>query len=408
MNIFKMFACLLIVSVIATACTSTEQPVSPTQIPETEDVEVEQPATMEPIIVGMDIPYTGPDALEGENVYKGVVLAVEEINAAGGLLGHKVELVIGDNQCDSAIGVSALRKMIETEKPLITIGSLCSSVSLAVMPILQEFEVASLDVTASNPGITEQAGPAGGNIWKFRMNLNDLLMNEIFGRDVIAKEVERLAILGCNTDYGRGAIEVFQNAIGDKIVAIEYFYYGDADFRSQLTSFKDLNADGLLIVGDSPEAAKIMSQMHELGMKLKIYGRGTVVDNGTLALLTPEILPLFEGAKEVNHWAPNPEAQFLADAYFAKYGETIRRDPGNGYFGMLVIAEAIKNCGVITGDLAVDRACVRDALDVLDIYLTGFGQVKFDDHNQNRYDMYIAGIENGKVVVLQRVPVPSE
>jgi branched-chain amino acid transport system substrate-binding protein len=302
------------------------------------------------------------------------------------------------------VGVSALRRLIEVDKVHVTMGSSCSSVTLAVMPILAETKTASLDVTATNPGITAQAGTAGGNIWKFRLNLNDLLMNEVFAKGVIAKESTKVALMVTNTDYGRGVVDVLQKAIPDKIGTIEYFALGDADFRAQLTRIKGTNADAIMIIGDFSEAAKIVTQMYELGMKQKIYGRGSVVTANTMELLSPEAKPLMEGAKEVVFFALSDDVKDIGDRFKAKFNETMNRDNGMGYLGLQVLAEAIKNCGKFTGDLAADRACIRDGLQKVKMDIKGLGHIEFDDHNQAHYPMFITTIKDGEAVVIERVP----
>ncbi len=121
-------------------------------------------------------------------------------------------------------------------------------------------------------------------------------------------------------------------------------------------------------------------------------------------MLPKEALPTFEGAKEVNFWIPNEEAADLQNRYKAKYGEVLLRDNGMGYFGIQVLAQAIKNCGKLTGDLAADRSCIRDGLEKVDMTIPGLGQVKFDDHHQAHYPMFITTIKNGKVEIITRVP----
>jgi branched-chain amino acid transport system substrate-binding protein len=358
----------------------------------------------ETIKIGLDLPVSGPGGTEGQSIQRGAELAFDEINAAGGVNGHMLELIVGDNQCDSAVGVSALRSLIEVDRVHVTLGSSCSSVSLAVMDILEEEKVASLDVTATNPGITQQAGPAGGNIWKFRLNLNDLLMNEEFATRVIAQEVDSVALMVTNTDYGRGVVEVVNTAIPEIVVTEEYFALGDADFRPQLTSIKALDPEAIMIIGDYTEASKIIIQMYELGLDQRIYGRGSVVTENTLELLPEEAKPLFEGAKEVVFYAITPENAELAENYGEKFGETFNRDNGMGYFGMQVLAEAIKNCGDFSGDLVADRACIREGLAEVSMDIPGIGHIEFDDHHQAHYPMFITTIQDGEAVVIDRVP----
>ena len=282
------------------------------------------------------------------------------------------------------------------------IGSGCSSVTLAVMPLLQQGEVPSLDVTATNPQITEGSG-VGGNPWKFRLNLNDALMAQIFAERVIGKEVKSLAIFAVQTDYGRGAVEAFKNDLpGVSIVAEEYFPLGQADFRALVTKVKDLNPEGLLIIGDYPEASQIITQAHEVGLdNIKLYGRGTVVTPEMLALLQDPCWA--EGAKEANFWAPNPDAQDLADRYKAKFGDELTRTAGMGYYGAETLFAAMENAnGPIT------RQSIRDALETVDLDLPGLGHIDFDDHHQAHYPMYINGVQDCKIVILETVPTGEQ
>ena len=144
--------------------------------------------------------------------------------------------------------------------------------------------------------------------------------------------------------------------------------------------------------------------MHELGMEQQIYGRGTVVTTETLDLVPEEARYLLEGAKEVNFWAPNPDAGDLAGRFDAMYGDVLNRDNAMGYFGIQVIAEAIENCGEITGDVVADRACIRDGLAEVSMDVAGLGHVEFDDHHQAHYAMFISTIQDGEVQIIERVP----
>lgn len=389
---------LLIIAALFVACAPATAPAE--AAPAEEEVAAEPEKG--PILIGMDMPVTGNDAVEGLNILHGAELYIEEINSAGGILGHQIKLVIADNVCDSAVGISALRKVIEVDKVHATMGSVCSSVTLAVMPILEETKTLSLDVASTNKTITELAGPAGGNIWKFRLNLSDILLDTAFSK-YIDQNSSRVAAMVTNTDFGRSSLENFQNILGDKIIATEYFEYGDADFRPALTRIKQLNPDSILIFAGYPESTKLVAQMYELGMDLQIYGRGTVVGPEAISLTPEEAMPLFEGAMQVSTWSANPEASDFIDKWMKKYGEGPGQDNGMGYYGMQVLIEGIKNCGKITGDLQVDRACIRDGLSKVDIEIAGLGHVKFDDHNQAHFPMFVNVVENGKVVVKERI-----
>jgi branched-chain amino acid transport system substrate-binding protein len=350
------------------------------------------------IKIGLNMDYSGAAAFEGQGVYKGALMAFDEQNAAGGVNGHKIIPILADNQCDPSVGINAIRSLIAANVDAI-IGSNCSSVTLAQMPIIQTAKIPMLAVEDSNPRITQQAG-VGGNSWMFRLNVNDEVLASVFGKRVIAKEVKTLAILAAETDYGKGVVEVIQkNLPGVKVVSVDYFRLGQSDFRSVLTKVKSESPEGVLIVGDYPEGSQIINQLHEIGLtNVKLYARGETV--------APDIFKLLgdphwaDGIKEATFWAPGlPASKYLEDKYKAKYNEPLTRVNGMGYFGAKVIMQAIS---LVSGP--VTPASIRNALEKVSFDLPGLGHVKFDDHHQAHYPMVIDGIVDGKIVNIEVVP----
>jgi branched-chain amino acid transport system substrate-binding protein len=176
------------------------------------------------IKVGLDIPYSGTDQFEGHHYYQAAQLFFDRVNKMGGLDGHKFQYILGDNQCDPGVGVNSARKLLAQDKVDVMVGSACSSVTLAVMPLLKQFKVPEIDATATNPTISQESG-VGGNIWKFRLNLNDGLMDTVFAKKVLAPAAKTLALFAVNTDYGRAAVSLFQTALSDagsKVVDVLY------------------------------------------------------------------------------------------------------------------------------------------------------------------------------------------
>src|SRR5438105_3733632 len=117
--------------------------------------------------IGLVSPLSGANARYGAFAGKGASLAAKEINAAGGLLGKKIELVTGDSQCVPAEGVAATQRLITFDKAPIIIGDVCSSVTLAMQPLAEEAKVLLVNAASSNPDITYKAG-VGGYKWTFR------------------------------------------------------------------------------------------------------------------------------------------------------------------------------------------------------------------------------------------------
>ncbi|TMI83341.1 MAG: ABC transporter substrate-binding protein [Bacillati bacterium ANGP1] len=351
-----------------------------------------------PIKIGLDVPSSGSDAFEGTHIARGVQLALEEQNKEGGIGGRQLETALGDNQCDPSVGVNSARYLVNVAQADVMIGSACSSVTLAVMPIIQQAQVPELDVTATSPKITQQSG-VGGNIWKFRLNLNDEMMDAVFAQKVLAKDVKSLSILAVNTDYGRDAAGIFQrNLPGIKVLSTDYYTQGQPDFRALLTKVKALNPEGLLLISDYPDAAQIINQGHEVGLTgVKLFGRGSVATNDLLKLLPDPSWA--QGAKEVNFWVPGPTARSLANRYQARFNEPLNRDAGMGYFGAETLIAAMKD---IKGDIT--RKSIRDALERVNVTISGLGHVQFDDHHQAHYPMYILQIWNGMVRILETIP----
>jgi branched-chain amino acid transport system substrate-binding protein len=350
-----------------------------------------------PVKIGMNMDYSGAAAFEGQAVWKGALLAFDEANVVGGVNGHKIVPILADNQCDPSVGINAIRSLIAANVDAI-IGSNCSSVTLAQMPIIERARIPMLSVEDSNPKITQEAG-VGGNKWMFRLNVNDEALASVFGRRVISKEVTTLAILAAQTDYGRGVVDVIQkNLPGVKVLSVDYFQLGQSDYRSILTKVKSESPEGVLIVGDYPEASQIINQMHEVGLShVKLYARGETVAPAIFKLLgNPHWA---DGIKEATFWAPGlPASKYLEDKFQAKYHEPLTRPSGMGYFGAKTLIEAIS---MIKGP--VTPAAVRDALEKVNFDIPGLGHVQFDAHHQAHYPMVIDGIVNGKIVDLETV-----
>ena len=166
-------------------------------------------ALAQPIVIGVSTPKTGPLATASEWEMWGVNLAVEEINAAGGLLGgRKVELMVLDNKCNPSEGVNVANKLVEAKVVAIE-GAHCSSPHLATMKIIADAKIPMVTGIASNPQITELAGP-GRNEYAFRISPGDAAMMDALGSYIGGKKLfKTVAIVSEDTDFGRGGADAF-------------------------------------------------------------------------------------------------------------------------------------------------------------------------------------------------------
>ncbi len=166
-------------------------------------------------MIGVSTPQTGVAAVASEWEMWGVNLAVEEINAAGGLLGgRKLELMVLDNKCNPSEAVNVANKLVEAKVVAIE-GAHCSSAHLASMKIVADAKIPMITGIASNPQITALAGP-GRNEYSFRISPSDSAMMEALGIYLGSKKQwKTVAIVGEDTDFGRGGADAFK-AVAEK------------------------------------------------------------------------------------------------------------------------------------------------------------------------------------------------
>lgn len=354
------------------------------------------PEKVKPIKIGLAGPYSGEFAIDGDDLRTGAGLVVDEINAAGGLLGRPIELFTADNECSSEKGVSAVRKLIDIDEVDAIIGGVCSSATLASMPVIAEEEVPQLTVTATSPKITEQAG-VGGNEWQFRLNIDDSIQAKVLSA-IIAEDFKSAVIFAPNDDWGRSAVEVFTKeltSVGVTVLDALYFEYLQPDFRPLLTKAKDHNPEAILAVIAIPDASTFMKQFRELGMTQQVFARGTMVTDEFLRL-TEYDCSIGEGAMESNQWSPTGAP--MEEEYQAKYGRRPRTSAALAYFGMKAIVEAIQLMG------KADRESIRDGLEQVSFDDPGIGHIEFDDHHQAHHDLFISQFRDCEVVIVARRP----
>src|SRR3954471_7223844 len=152
------------------------------------------------IKIGVIQPLTGSVAYNGQAFVNGAKLAVERRNAAGGVLGRKVELVIEDGQCRPANSVNAAEKLVQRDKVVALAGSFCSSATMAVMPVAEGNKIPLVTGVSSKSDMTEK-----GNKWFFRATETDGLLAQSFAK-ILAEQLKlrKIAFIGVNDDFGRG------------------------------------------------------------------------------------------------------------------------------------------------------------------------------------------------------------
>ena len=228
-------------------------------------------ATTDPIKIGHYGSLTGKDAAFGVATRKGVLLAIEELNAKGGVLGRKLEYVVEDIQSKQGESATAVKKLVSRDKVVAVIGANASANSLEAAPICQHAKIPMMAISSPNPKVTE----IGDYI--FRICFIDPFQGAVlakFAHDSL--HAKRVALItSTNSPYSVGLSNVLRTrftALGGEIVAEQKYSEGDKDFRAQLTAIRAAKPDVIAATGFYTEAALICIQARSLGLYVPVIG----------------------------------------------------------------------------------------------------------------------------------------
>lgn len=295
---------------------------------------------------------TGTTATFGISTKNGIDMATEEINAAGGLLGKKVEIFVEDDRGDPAEASSAVKKLISQDKVVAMLGEVASSRSLAGAPICQENKIPMITPSSTNPKVTE----VGDYI--FRICFIDPFQGEAMAKFAYNNlKVKKAAILkDSKNDYSVGLAQFFSETfkgLGGQIIAEESYFEGDQDFKAQLTSIKGKKPEAIFIPGYYTEVGLIARQARELGITAPLLG-GDGWDSPKLTEIATLKKPgdALNNCYFSNHYSvddPRPEIQSFITKYKEKYGQVPDAMAPLGYDAAHILFDAIKRAGTTEG-----------------------------------------------------------
>jgi branched-chain amino acid transport system substrate-binding protein len=306
------------------------------------------------IRVGVYGDLSGQTSSFGESTRNGVKMAIDEINAAGGINGRKVEVVVEDDQGQPQQASTVVTKLINQDKVVAIIGEVASSNSLAAAPKAQEAKVPMITPSSTNPKVTQ----VGDYI--FRVCFTDDFQGAVAAKFATnTLKAKKAAILGdFNSDYSKGMTQYFVQEFegaGGQIVARQSYTQTDADFKGQLTNIRAAAPDVVFVPGYYGQVGVIAKQAKELGITAPLLG-GDGWDSPKLFELGGASL---DGAYMVNHYStddPSPAVQKFVAAYKSKYGAVPDAIAALGYDAMNVLADSIKRAGT------TESAKLREAI----------------------------------------------
>jgi branched-chain amino acid transport system substrate-binding protein len=347
------------------------------------------PARAQEILIGEFGSLTGGTATFGISTDEGVRLALDEINAKGGVLGKQIKVAVEDDQSRPEEAVTAVQKLINQNKVVAIIGEVASSRSLAAAPTCQKARIPMLSPASTNPKVTEV-----GN-YIFRACFIDPFQGSAMANYAMNKlGQKKFAILyDVKNDYSVGLRQFFIDTVkknGGEIIADESYGEGDIDFKAQLTKIRGTNPDGIYVPGYYTEVGLICRQARELGINVPLMGGDGWDSDKTFEIGRDAV----NGCYFSNHYSPDeerPEVKTFVDSYKKKYnGKTPDAMAILGYDAMRIMADAIQRAGKTNGK------AIRDALAATKDFSGASGKITMDANRNAQKPIVILKIDGGK------------
>ncbi len=318
------------------------------------------------IKIGVAEALTGGAAQYGQSIRNGFQLAADQINAAGGVNGNKLVLVVEDEQGKKEEAINAFKKLIFQDKVLMVFGPTLSNSAQAADPIAQAAKTVVFGTSNTADGITS----IGNYVFRNSVTEADVLPVTIAAA-VKKAGIKKVAVLYGNDDvFTKSGYDNFKKALEAQKIAVtttETFAKGDVDFKAQLTKIKATNPDAIVLSALLAEGAPIMVQARQLGLNVPVIG-----GNGMNSV---KVFDLAKGASDDlwigSPWSieyPSKENTAFIAAYKQKFNNPPDQFAAQAYDAMNITAQALKKI-TLSGDLAKDRDALRNALP--DIKWTG-------------------------------------
>ena len=339
-----------------------------------------------PIKIGV----IGPTkTLVGKQNVQGATLAAEMVNAAGGTLGRKIELVVYDTNFQPAEGVAAVQRLLDQDGVKIVTGEVSSSVALAVIPVVQAEEALFVASVPKHPDVTKS-----GYDKVFRLNSTTAMDSAFFDKYLIESiKPDKVAVIAENSDFGRLTIDNLRKLFGPKVVYAETFGMQQSDFNAIATNARASGAELVCIAGSNMEQygniARVLSDLKFDGRKCFMPGilnsEGIRVAGGAA-----------EGAFSADIYVPsldNAANRQFVEAFQAKYGNKPEKIEELGFESVSIVAKAMERAGSAT-DVGKIASAIRG-----NAWETPRGTVRLDAAGQAQSGGLIRlGVRNGALV----------
>ncbi|MBI4402545.1 MAG: ABC transporter substrate-binding protein [Deltaproteobacteria bacterium] len=289
---------------------------------------------------------TGSESTFGVSTHKGIVMAIDEINAAGGVKGKKIRIISYDDEGKSDGAVTTATKLITQDRVMLLLGEVASSRSIAAGAVAQQYKIPMVSPSSTNPKVTEI-----GN-YIFRVCFIDPFQGAVMARFAMNNlKLATAAILqDIKSDYSIGLADFFEaeyQKLGGKIVAKESYSGGDVDFRSQLTLIKGKKPSLLFVPGYYTEVGLIARQAKDSKLDSTLLG-GDGWDSEKLTEIGGQAILGGYFSNHYSHEDQNPVVQNFVKNYKAKFSEVPNGLAAMGYDAAMVAIDAAKRASELS------------------------------------------------------------
>lgn len=347
------------------------------------------------LLIGEYGSLTGGTATFGQSTHNGIMLATDEVNALGGLLGKQIKIITEDDQSKPEEAKTAVIKLLKQNGVISLLGEVASSRSLAAAPEAQRAKVPMISPASTNPKVTE----VGDYI--FRACFVDTFQGSSMAKFAFNNlKLRNVAILkDIKNDYSVGLAEFFEKTfkqLGGNIVAVESYSEGDIEFRAQLTALKAKNPDGIYVPGYYTEVGLIARQARELGLNIPLLGGDGWDSPKTIEIGGTAV----DGSYFTNHYAeddPNPIIQNFIQKFKKKYGSTPDAMAVLGYDAANILFDAIERAN------SAEPSKIRDAIAQTKNFPGVSGSITIDAKRNAEKSIVVLTIENGKIKFKEKI-----
>jgi len=356
-------------------------------------------STGDTIKIGVNYELSGAVATYGEASVQGIEMAIEEVNAAGGINGKQVELVKYDTKSEPAEATTLATKLMTQDKVLTVIGPATSSGMKAQIPVATKNSVPIISGSATADDLTFANGKV--NEFVFRTCFNDSFQGTAMANYAAKKLSAKSAVIlkDTSSDYAKGLADAFDKtfkANGGTIVDTQAYVAKQTDFNAVLTKFKGEQFDVIYLPGYYAEVGLIIAQARKLGITAPILG-GDGYDSPKLSELAGAGLTDVYFTNHYSSADKDPKVVAFIAAYKKKFNAEPNAFHAMGYDTMMMVADAVKRAKDLTG------ASIKDALVSTKDFAAVTGTISMDPatHNPVKSVTFI-GYKDGKIAVTEK------